>query len=241
MALLACTPDLPATRWMGDFLHFATDLDTTICEGTFPVQDRFVDHACDLADSYGCYTEGRAYTMTPFQRHELYHAVADAAGWDGPTSFAEGLAGVYSTDACASHRGIDDARDIGVPSLPPRAGDEGPPIARVPKALVFGHSQAQPTGMGDDLVHALALRGWQVSRTGLQGRNDRRLLAEVGVLGDIAERELPRAPPSSSRSCLSSRRARSEVSQRGDDRRGARLGLAGRATSCRHPPEGPGR
>ncbi|HRI06370.1 MAG TPA: hypothetical protein PKW35_01070 [Nannocystaceae bacterium] len=127
LALLACSPDLPATRWMGKFLHFATDLDATICEGTFPVQDRFiellagefaaeiespiplvflspgdVDDACDLADSYGCYTDGRAYTMTPFQLHELTHAVADAADWNGPTSFAEGLAGVYSTDAWAS-------------------------------------------------------------------------------------------------------------------------------------------
>ncbi len=60
----------------------------------------------------------------------------------------------------------------------------------MPKALVYGHSQAQPTGMGDDLVKALHLRGWQVSRTGLQGRNDRRLLAEASALGDIAGHDL---------------------------------------------------
>lgn len=124
MACLACAPELPATRWMGSFLLYATDLDNTICEGTFPVQDRLVEalaaefgttiespipfvlvtsdeleDVCRVNDALGCYTGGRAYSTVAYHPHELVHAVADAAGWDGPSPFAEGLAEVYSDAA----------------------------------------------------------------------------------------------------------------------------------------------
>lgn len=54
------------------------------------------------------------------------------------------------------------------------------------RALVYGHSQAQPTGMGDDMVKALKARGVKVDRLGLQGRNDAKLLAESDQLGDLS-------------------------------------------------------
>ncbi|MCB9701203.1 MAG: hypothetical protein H6711_04885 [Myxococcales bacterium] len=103
---------------------YATDLDVPICEGTFPVQDRLVEalaeefgatiespipfalvtpdeleDACDRENLLGCYTRGRAYSARVYHPHELVHAVADAAGWDGPSPFAEGLAEVYSDTA----------------------------------------------------------------------------------------------------------------------------------------------
>jgi hypothetical protein len=53
------------------------------------------------------------------------------------------------------------------------------------KVLIYGHSQAQPTGMGDDMVKALGKAKVSVKRLGLQGRNDGGLLNEIGKLGDI--------------------------------------------------------
>ena len=47
---LACSPDLPSTRWTGSYLLYATDRDDLICEGTFTVQDRFVEA---LAEEFG--------------------------------------------------------------------------------------------------------------------------------------------------------------------------------------------
>lgn len=54
-------------------------------------------------------------------------------------------------------------------------------------ALIYGHSQAQPTGMGDDLLAALMSKNVAVKRVGLQGRGDAALLAEApGALGDVS-------------------------------------------------------
>ena len=53
-------------------------------------------------------------------------------------------------------------------------------------ALVYGHSQAQPTGMGDDMVAALKKRKIKVTRLGLQGRSDKALIKESGKLGDVS-------------------------------------------------------
>jgi|688.fasta_scaffold128657_2 hypothetical protein len=53
------------------------------------------------------------------------------------------------------------------------------------KVLIYGHSQSQPTGMGDDMVKALGKAKVSVKRLGLQGRNDGGLLNEIGKLGDI--------------------------------------------------------
>ena len=50
-------------------------------------------------------------------------------------------------------------------------------------ALVYGHSQAQPSGMGDDMVAALKKRKVKVKRVGLQGRNDGGLLREYDKQG----------------------------------------------------------
>lgn len=55
------------------------------------------------------------------------------------------------------------------------------------KAVVYGHSQAQPTGMGDDMVAGLKKRGYSVNRVGLQGKNDKGLLDNIDVLGDISD------------------------------------------------------
>jgi LPXTG-motif cell wall-anchored protein len=52
--------------------------------------------------------------------------------------------------------------------------------------LIYGHSQAQPTGMGDDMVKALGKAKVKVKRLGLQGRNDGGLLKEIDKLGDIS-------------------------------------------------------
>lgn len=54
------------------------------------------------------------------------------------------------------------------------------------KVLIYGHSQSQPTGMGDDLVAALKKLKVQNKRLGLQGRSDKALLAEVGKLGNVS-------------------------------------------------------
>lgn len=54
------------------------------------------------------------------------------------------------------------------------------------KVLIYGHSQAQPTGMGDDLVAALKKAKVEVKRLGLQGRNDKQLVEQSGQLGDTS-------------------------------------------------------
>lgn len=55
------------------------------------------------------------------------------------------------------------------------------------KIVIYGHSQAQPTGMGDDMVSALKKRKIEVKRVGRQSYDDARLLKEVEQhLGDVA-------------------------------------------------------
>jgi len=51
------------------------------------------------------------------------------------------------------------------------------------KVAIYGHSQAQPTGMGDTLKKALQDRGHTVIRLGLAGKSDRTLLQRVDELG----------------------------------------------------------
>lgn len=52
------------------------------------------------------------------------------------------------------------------------------------KVAIYGHSQAQPTGLADDLVYALKKRGHKVLRLGLAGKSDKVLLERVDELGD---------------------------------------------------------
>ena len=54
-------------------------------------------------------------------------------------------------------------------------------------ALVYGHSQAEPWGMGDAMVDALKARGVKVTRIAKRGRNDKGLLKEVASVGDPAK------------------------------------------------------
>lgn len=56
-------------------------------------------------------------------------------------------------------------------------------------ALIYGHSQAEPWGMGDAMVDALKARGVKVTRIAKRGRNDKGLLKEVGSVGDPAKYE----------------------------------------------------
>lgn len=60
---------------------------------------------------------------------------------------------------------------------------------KLKNVLVYGHSQAQPSGMGDDMVAALKAKGVKFKRVGLQGRNDGGLLQEYADqgLGDPAQ------------------------------------------------------
>ena len=52
------------------------------------------------------------------------------------------------------------------------------------KVAIYGHSQAQPTGMADDLFYALKKRKHKVLRLGLAGKSDKVLLERVNELGD---------------------------------------------------------
>lgn len=55
------------------------------------------------------------------------------------------------------------------------------------KVLIYGHSQAEPTGMGDDMVNALKKRKIEVKRVGRHSYNDKMLLDEVAKnVGDIS-------------------------------------------------------
>jgi hypothetical protein len=55
------------------------------------------------------------------------------------------------------------------------------------KVLIYGHSQAQPTGMGDDMVKALGKLKVGVKRVGIQGKNDGQLLKLLpDRVGDIS-------------------------------------------------------
>ena len=53
-------------------------------------------------------------------------------------------------------------------------------------ALIYGHSQAEPTGMGDDMLKALKAKGVKVTRVGRHGYNDAKLLSNTDELGDVS-------------------------------------------------------
>jgi hypothetical protein len=55
------------------------------------------------------------------------------------------------------------------------------------KVAIYGHSQAQPTGMGDDLIAELKKRKITTHRVGLQGRSDAGLMKEIDKLGDVSD------------------------------------------------------
>ena len=55
------------------------------------------------------------------------------------------------------------------------------------KVAIYGHSQAQPTGMGDDLIAELKRRKISVHRLGLQGRSDSGLMKEIDKLGSVSD------------------------------------------------------
>ena len=105
---------------MGDYLHVAHEAVGLVCEGSNPYQDRYVEGVAallgveideplrfayiereDLAtycfepDLWGCYYDGKAYSMLPVMTHELAHAVADRAGWRGTSIFNEGFAEAF--------------------------------------------------------------------------------------------------------------------------------------------------
>lgn len=55
------------------------------------------------------------------------------------------------------------------------------------KVLIYGHSQSQPTGMGDDMVKALGKAKVSVKRVGIHSMNDGQLLKLIPErVGDIS-------------------------------------------------------
>lgn len=55
------------------------------------------------------------------------------------------------------------------------------------KVLIYGHSQAQPTGLADDMVKALGKLKVKVTRVGIAGKNDGQLLSLLdNRVGDIS-------------------------------------------------------
>ncbi|MCB9706928.1 MAG: hypothetical protein H6711_34100 [Myxococcales bacterium] len=121
LPLVACGPDFPPVIWSGDHLEYATDVDRDLCEGTFHVQDRFVEQLsalvgvslpepvlfvyveqsrvgefCQRPDVAGCAREDAVISTKALNRHELAHAVTLAAGWGGPSPFVEGVAEMFN-------------------------------------------------------------------------------------------------------------------------------------------------
>jgi len=117
---LACTPEFPEVTWEGEHLHVAQSASGRVCGGSYAYQDLFVERLAELLgvtldapiryafvdpeeiqaycfqDGYGgCYYDDKAYSPVPVLTHELAHAVADRAGWDGPRAFKEGFAEVF--------------------------------------------------------------------------------------------------------------------------------------------------
>ena len=117
--MAACTPDFPEVSWIGPHLQVAKTAEGPVCGGTNPYQDRYVERLADLLgvaivepilfayiddseiedycfdELWGCYYDGKAYSIMPTHTHELAHAVADRAGWDGPRALTEGFAEAY--------------------------------------------------------------------------------------------------------------------------------------------------
>jgi hypothetical protein len=133
--VLACTPAFPEVTWTGEHLHVAQEAVGLVCEGSNPYQDRFVERLAEVLgveidepirfayierseleeycfqdDIWGCYYDDKAYSIFPVLTHELAHAVADRAGWDGPRVFREGFAEAFAFN-----------NDSGVERLPIRA------------------------------------------------------------------------------------------------------------------------
>lgn len=123
MFSLACTPSFPDVTWMGDYLHVAQEATGLVCEGSNPYQDRYVARLAELLDValdepirfayiereeietycfqedfWGCYYDDRAYSIFPVLTHELAHAVADRAGWQGTRVFVEGFAEAFGSN-----------------------------------------------------------------------------------------------------------------------------------------------
>ena len=117
---LACTPEVPEVTWEGEYLHVAQSASGRVCGGSYAYQDLFVERLAELLgvtldepirltlvepeeiEAYcfkdgllGCYNDDKAYSVIPVHTHELAHAVADRAGWDGPRAFEEGFAEVF--------------------------------------------------------------------------------------------------------------------------------------------------
>ncbi|MEZ4385593.1 MAG: hypothetical protein R3A79_30020 [Nannocystaceae bacterium] len=69
-----------------------------------------LEEYCFQDDIWGCYYDDKAYSISPVLTHELAHAVADRAGWDGPRVFNEGFAEAFAFN-----------NDSGVERLPIRA------------------------------------------------------------------------------------------------------------------------
>lgn len=123
MALWAgvtCTPDFPEPFWTGAWLAYSTTTNAEICEGSWRVQDQYVqrlsqylgvtvptplhfayidrsdvDDYCFQDDLDGCEYDGKAYSTRPVLFHELAHAVARESGHEGARAFQEGYAEVF--------------------------------------------------------------------------------------------------------------------------------------------------
>lgn len=115
------TPEFPShVVYDGKYLQYVSTIDTRICQGSFRVQETYVqelaslinvqltmpiryaliapsehDYYCLNANGTGCYYDGKTFSSNPVSYHELAHAVLDAGGYHGPASFQEGLAEVF--------------------------------------------------------------------------------------------------------------------------------------------------
>lgn len=126
-ALCACTPDFPEPFWTGPYLAYSTTTRAEICEGSWRVQDKYVQiltryldvsvptplhfayidrsevgHYCFQDDLDGCEYDGKAYSTRPVLFHELAHAVAQGSGHEGARAFQEGFAEVFGDGLSSS-------------------------------------------------------------------------------------------------------------------------------------------
>lgn len=121
LVAVGCSPGFPKNVvYEGEYLRYASTVDTEICEGTFRIQEDYVraladalavdlggpinyalidpaeiEHYCDTGGT-GCYYDGKVYSVLPVHYHELAHAVAFAGGYVGPRAFQEGFAEAFS-------------------------------------------------------------------------------------------------------------------------------------------------
>lgn len=124
---VACTPDFPEPFWTGSYLAYSTTTSAEICEGSWRVQDRYVQALtryldvsvptplhfayidrsevsdyCFQDDIDGCEYDGKAYSTRPVLFHELAHAVARGSGHEGARAFQEGFAEVFGNGLSGS-------------------------------------------------------------------------------------------------------------------------------------------